>query len=134
MNTKNQVISKAIGRRKCATAKVSFFFGNGDFSINNKNAENYFQYNLTYLKSIYAPIKKLQLENQYKIIVSVVGGGLTGQSDAIRLAVARGLCSIYFKNRSALKSEGFLRCDSRVKERKKYGLKKARKASQYSKR
>lgn len=129
-----QLISQGIGRRKRATAKVSLFSGNGTLSINDENAEKYFQYNLTYLKSIEAPIKKLELENQYDIIVKVLGGGLTGQAEAIRLGIARALCDINPENRTPLKSEGFLRCDSRIKERRKYGLKKARKASQFSKR
>ena len=134
MFSKNQLVSEAIGRRKCATAKVSLFNGKGNFLVNDKIAENYFQYNLTYLKSIEAPLKKLDLENQYQVKVKVFGGGLTGQASAIRLAIARALCNINLENRPFLKVEGFLTSDSRVKERKKYGLKKARKASQYSKR
>lgn len=131
---KTQLIYEAIGRRKCATAKVSLINGNGDILINDEVAEKYFQYNLTYLKTIQAPLKKLELENQYQMIVKVFGGGLNGQADAIKLAVSRVLCNLNTENRPALKSEGFLTSDSRVKERKKYGLKKARKASQYSKR
>nr|YP_010443449.1 ribosomal protein S9 [Gonyostomum semen]QBS14292.1 large subunit ribosomal protein L13 [Gonyostomum semen]UTE94336.1 ribosomal protein S9 [Gonyostomum semen] len=131
---KSQLIYEAIGRRKCATAKVSLINGSGNILINNQVAEKYFQYNLTYLKTIEAPLKKLELENQYQMIVKVFGGGLNGQADAIKLAVSRVLCNLNIENRTALKSEGFLTSDSRVKERKKYGLKKARKASQYSKR
>lgn len=131
---KTQLIYEAIGRRKCATAKVSLINGTGNILINDQVAEKYFQYNLTYLKTIQVPLKKLELENQYEMIVKVFGGGLNGQADAIKLAVSRVLCNINPENRSALKSEGFLTSDSRVKERKKYGLKKARKASQYSKR
>jgi len=131
---KSQLIYEAIGRRKCATAKVSLINGSGNILINNQVAEKYFQYNLTYLKTIEAPLKKLELENQYQMIVKVFGRGLNGQADAIKLAVSRVLCNLNIENRTALKSEGFLTSDSRVKERKKYGLKKARKASQYSKR
>lgn len=131
---KTKLIYEAIGRRKCATAKVLLINGNGNILINDQVAEKYFQYNLTYLKTIQAPLKKLELENQYEMIVKVFGGGLNGQADAIKLAVSRVLCNLNIENRSALKSEGFLTSDSRVKERKKYGLKKARKASQYSKR
>ena len=131
---KSQLIYEAIGRRKCSTAKVSLINGSGNILINNQVAEKYFQYNLTYLKTIEAPLKKLELENQYQMIVKVFGGGLNGQADAIKLAVSRVLCNLNIENRTALKSEGFLTSDSRVKERKKYGLKKARKASQYSKR
>ena len=131
---KSQLIYEAIGRRKCATAKVSLINGSGNILINDQVAEKYFQYNLTYLKTIQAPLKKLELDNQYQMIVKVFGGGLNGQADAIKLAVSRVLCNLNIENRTALKSEGFLTSDSRVKERKKYGLKKARKASQYSKR
>lgn len=134
MLIKNESISPTIGRRKRATAKVYLFKGKGDFLINDKIAELYFQYNLGYLKNIKAPLKKLQLNNEYNVIVQVVGGGLNGQADAIRLAIARALCRININNRSLLKSQGFLTSDSRIIERKKYGLKKARKASQYSKR
>ena len=131
---KTQLIYEGIGRRKCATAKVSLINGSGNILINDQVAEKYFQYNLTYLKTIQLPLKKLELENQYEMIVKVFGGGLNGQADAIKLALSRVLCNINTENRPALKSEGFLTSDSRVKERKKYGLKKARKASQYSKR
>ena len=131
---KTQLIYEAIGRRKSATAKVSLINGSGNILINDQVAEKYFQYNLTYLKTIQAPLKKLELENQYQMIVKVFGGGLNGQADAIKLAVSRVLCNLNIENRAPLKSEGFLTSDSRVKERKKYGLKKARKASQYSKR
>lgn len=134
MSNKSLLISRAVGRRKCAIAKVSLFSGNGNLSINEKSPEEYFQYNLNYLKSIEAPLKKLDLINDYDININVFGGGLTGQADAIKLAISRALCELNLDNRLPLKVEGFLRCDSRVKERKKYGLKKARKASQYSKR
>ena len=76
----------------------------------------------------------LGLENSYDIYVNTHGGGLRGQSDAIKLGVARALCYISNENRSQLKTEGFLVRDARIKERKKYGLRKARKAPQYSKR
>jgi small subunit ribosomal protein S9 len=134
MSNKTLLISRAVGRRKCAIANVALFSGNGTLLINDQNAEKYFQYNLTYLKSIQAPLKKLEVINNYDVNINVFGGGLTGQADAIKLGIARALCELNLENRSPLKSEGFLRCDSRVKERKKYGLKKARKASQYSKR
>lgn len=134
MVIKNQLLSQAIGRRKCSSAKVSVFFGKGNFLVNNQLAENYFQYNLIYLNDIYAPLKKLELEKKYQVVVKVFGGGLAGQSNAIRLGITRALCKIDLENRPILKKQGFLTSDSRVIERKKYGLKKARKASQYSKR
>ena len=83
---------------------------------------------------VVVPLKKLQLENQFDIIVLVKGGGLTGQTDAIQLGVARLICKIDPANRTILKPFGLLTRDARIKERKKYGLRKARKAPQYSKR
>lgn len=123
-----------IGRRKQATARVFLVPGNGQIVINNVPGEKYLQYNTTYLNNIWAPLKYVNLENQFDIIVLVKGGGLTGQTDAIQLGVARLLCKMDAKNRLLLKPYGFLTRDSRIKERKKYGLRKARKAPQYSKR
>ncbi|MDA9370476.1 30S ribosomal protein S9 [Gloeomargaritaceae cyanobacterium AH-226-B11] len=123
-----------IGRRKQSTARVFLLPGNGQIFINNVPGEKYLQYNSTYLNKIYSPLKQLNLENQFNIIVLVKGGGLTGQTDAIQLGVARLLCKMDAKNRLLLKPYGFLTRDSRIKERKKYGLRKARKAPQYSKR
>lgn len=134
MIIKNQVVSQTIGRRKSAIAKVCLLSGKGNFVINNKIAEDYFQYNLNYLNYIESPIKKIGLDLEYQVIVKVLGGGLTGQAQAIKLALSRALCDINKENRGILKQQGFLISDSRVKERRKYGLKKARKASQYSKR
>ena len=123
-----------IGRRKQATARVFPVPGNGQIFINNVPGEKYLQYNVTYLTKIWAPLKQLNLETQFNIIVLVNGGGLTGQTEAIQLGVARLLCKIDTNNRLTLKPYGFLTRDSRIKERKKYGLRKARKAPQYSKR
>jgi small subunit ribosomal protein S9 len=134
MIIKNQLVNQTIGRRKSAVAKVSLINGKGNFLVNNKIVEEYFQYNLNYLKYIKSPIKKIDFNNEYQIVVKVFGGGLTGQAHAIKLAIARAFCKINLNNRILLKEEGFLTSDSRVKERRKYGLKKARKASQYSKR
>lgn len=131
---KKEVVFHAIGRRKCATAKVLVLNTKGNLIINNKLAEDYFHYNLNYLKEIQAPLKKVNYDDRYQIIIKVFGGGLTGQANAIKLALARVLCSIDNENRRPLKLEGFLKSDARIKERRKYGLKKARKASQYSKR
>jgi small subunit ribosomal protein S9 len=138
--------AQGVGRRKKASATVLFFLPSGrqpaglrevggEIIVNNRTAEEYFQYNLTYLKNLRAPLVKTELT--YDIIVKVYGGGLTGQATAIQLGIARALIDgdLHTKyNRKILKGSGFLRCDSRVKERKKYGLKKARKASQFSKR
>ena len=94
----------------------------------------YLQFNPTYLALAKAPLETLGLENEYDILVKVEGGGLTGQADSIRLGVARALCQLDPDNRKPLKTEGYLTRDPRAKERKKYGLRKARKAPQYSKR
>ena len=129
-----------VGRRKTSTATI-YLMPNIDtsietfFTVNERSGDEYFQYNFTYLHNIQGPLRKLELLNQYKIIASVKGGGLTGQADAIKLALARALCKLDSMNfRSPLKVEGYLSRDARIKERRKYGLKKARKASQSSKR
>ncbi|CDN11366.1 MAG: 30S ribosomal protein S9 [Richelia sp.] len=122
------------GRRKSAIARVRLVPGSGQLKVNGKEGENYFQYNANYLGVIKAPLETLGLESEYDILVKAEGGGLTGQSDAIRLGVARALCQLDPENRSPLKTEGYLTRDPRAKERKKYGLHKARKAPQYSKR
>ena len=123
-----------LGKRKQATARVFLNPGSGNIVINNISGEKYLQYNTTYLNKIWAPLKNLNLETQYDIQVLVKGGGLTGQADAIHLGVARLICSMDPQNRTILKPFGFLTRDARIKERKKYGLRKARKAPQYSKR
>ena len=91
-------------------------------------------YNNDYLNTVWAPLKELNLEKQFDIITLVKGGGLTGQAQAIQLGVARQLCQMDQQNRRILKPFSFLTRDARIKERKKYGLRKARKAPQYSKR
>ena len=123
-----------LGKRKQAIARVFLIPGEGNLIINKVSGNKYLQYNDTYLTSVWAPLKKLNLEKQFDIIALVNGGGLTGQSEAIQLGVARQICKIEKENRSILKPFGFLTRDSRIKERKKYGLRKARKAPQYSKR
>lgn len=138
MNTnKNLVFQKnniGLGKRKQAIARVFLVQGEGNIIINKVPGEKYLQFNATYLDMVKAPLEKLQLENQFDIIVVVKGGGLTGQTEAIQLGIARLLCKVETTNRPILKSYGFLTRDARIKERKKYGLRKARKAPQYSKR
>ena len=94
----------------------------------------YLQFNAAYLSAAKAPLETLGLENEYDILVNAEGGGLTGQADSIRLGVARALCQLDPENRKPLKIEGYMTRDPRAKERKKYGLRKARKAPQFSKR
>ena len=122
------------GRRKTSIARVKLIPGSGKLMINGLPGEFYLQFSPNYLRRSYSPLKLLGLEKEYDIHVKAAGGGLTGQADAIRLGLARALCTINPENRSTLKSEGLLSRDSRSKERKKYGLRKARKAPQYSKR
>jgi small subunit ribosomal protein S9 len=122
------------GRRKSSTARVRLVPGSGKITVNKRDGEDYFQFNNSYLSAIKAPLETLGLESSYDILVKAEGGGLTGQSDAVRLGVARALCQLDPENRSPLKVEGYLTRDPRAKERKKYGLHKARKAPQFSKR
>jgi small subunit ribosomal protein S9 len=136
-STINLVFQKnniGLGKRKQAVARVFLVAGEGNLIINKLPGEKYLQYNDTYLGLIKAPLEKVNLSNQFDIVALVRGGGLTGQAEAIQLGVARLLCKMEVKNRSLLKPEGFLTRDARIKERKKYGLRKARKAPQYSKR
>ena len=123
-----------LGKRKQSIARVFLIPGNGNLLINKTSGDKYLQYNNTYLNTVWAPLEKLNLKNQFDIVALVNGGGLTGQAQSIQLGVARLLCNMDQENRKILKPFGFLTRDSRIKERKKYGLRKARKAPQYSKR
>ena len=138
MNFAKKLIFKkeniGLGKRKRSIARVFIIPGTGNLIINKVSGDRYLQYNDTYLNMIWAPLQKLNLEKQFDIITLVKGGGLTGQTQAIQLGLTRLLCSLDKENRSILKPLGFLTRDSRIKERKKYGLRKARKAPQYSKR
>nr|YP_009029241.1 ribosomal protein S9 [Didymosphenia geminata]AGH28772.1 ribosomal protein S9 [Didymosphenia geminata] len=126
--------SIGLGKRKKSIARVFLIPGEGNLLINKISGNKYLQYNETYLATVWAPLEKLNLEKQFNIVALVNGGGLTGQADAIRLGVSRLLCKMDTENRKILKPFGYLSRDPRIKERKKYGLKKARKAPQYSKR
>lgn len=123
-----------LGKRKESNARIFLISGTGGLTINNKEGIQYLQYNDDYLATVWLPLKKLGLEKKFDIIAIVKGGGLTGQAEAIQLGISRQLCKINVKNRSILKPFGLLTRNSNVKERKKYGLRKARKAPQYSKR
>ena len=124
----------ATGRRKCTIARVRVSKGTGQFLINKIEVTQYLQYSPQYLQYLQEPIVLAKLESEVDIIVNVSGGGIAGQTGAIRLGIARAVCQIDIDNRAILKAEGCLTRDARIKERKKYGLKKARKAPQYSKR
>jgi len=125
---------QGIGRRKSAVAVVKIFKEKeGPFLINEKPIEKYFPL-FELQKTAKAPIELLKLENKFKILAQVEGGGLTAQSEAIRLGLARALVSFKEEFRKKLKKAGFLKRDPRVKERKKPGLKRARRAPQWQKR
>ena len=134
MTSDQQAAYFGIGRRKTSVAKVILVPGTGSMVVNHKPGELYLQFNSQYINASKAPLIKLGLENAYDIYVNTHGGGLIGQADAIKLGVARALCYISSDNRSSLKTAGYLTRDARCKERKKYGLRKARKAPQFSKR
>lgn len=123
-----------LGKRKQAIARVFLIPGDGTLIINKVSGIKYLQYNDSYLETVWAPLKVLNLETKFNIVVLVSGGGLTGQANAIQLGVARQLSKLDPQNRAVLKPFGFLTRNARIKERKKYGLRKARKAPQYSKR
>ncbi|XP_010539936.1 PREDICTED: 30S ribosomal protein S9, chloroplastic [Tarenaya hassleriana] len=122
------------GRRKCAIARVVLQEGTGKVIINYRDAKEYLQGNPLWLQYVRVPLVTLGYENSYDVFVKAHGGGLSGQAQAISLGVARALLKVSLDHRSPLKKEGLLTRDSRVVERKKVGLKKARKAPQYSKR
>ena len=138
MNSKIQLIfnkdNVGLGRHKQAIARVFLSTGEGRLIINKISGDKYLQYNHNYLTTVWSPFEKLNLGKQFDIVVFVNGGGLTGQAQAIKLGIARLLSRLDNENRLILRQNGFLTRDSRVKERKKYGLRKARKAPQYSKR
>ena len=133
-NLKKKLQFWGTGRRKKAIARVRLIpGGNGTIVINDRAFEDYFpQGTLQYI--VKQPLALLEVESKYDVMVNVVGGGYTGQAGAIRLGVARALLEAEEGCRPALKKEGFLTRDPRSKERKKYGLKKARRAPQFSKR
>ncbi|MEM7769532.1 MAG: 30S ribosomal protein S9 [Cyanobacteria bacterium P01_E01_bin.6] len=134
MQADDKVVYWGTGRRKSSVARVRLVPGTGVLTVNGRAGDDYLQFNPSYLSAAKAPLETLGLESEYDILVNVRGGGLTGQADSIKLGVARALCELDPDNRKPLKIEGYLRRDSRAKERKKYGLHKARKAPQYSKR
>ena len=124
----------AVGRRKEAIARVRLVPGGGTFTVNGRTLEDYFP-NKLHQQLINDPFKVLELLGSYDVVARITGGGPSGQAGALRLAIARALNEIDRENnRATLKKAGFLTRDARVIERKKAGLKKARKASQFSKR
>lgn len=122
-----------IGRRKTAVARIYMSKGKGNITVNNREAKDYFTTG-TLMYKLNQPFGLVDAEGQYDVKVNVSGGGITGQVEAVRLAIARALCKVSDDNRPALKAEGLMTRDPRMVERKKPGQKKARKKFQFSKR
>ena len=128
-----KIMFNGTGRRKKSIARVRIVSGNGNVTINQKSIDEYFGTDI--LKVIVKqPLVATNTLDKYDVICTVTGGGFTGQAGAIRHGIARALLEVNAEYRPVLKQNGFLTRDSRMKERKKYGLKKARKAPQFSKR
>jgi small subunit ribosomal protein S9 len=123
-----------LGRRKSATATARLFAGKGQITINDKSAEDFLAGNKTLLAEITDPLAAVSKQNDFDITLLIKGGGVTGQVDAAKLAISKALASINDDLKGTLSKAGYLRRDSRVIERKKYGLKGARKREQFSKR
>ena len=123
----------AVGRRKSAVARVRLVPGEGKILVNKRDINDYF--GLETLKmTVRQPMNLVNVGGSFDVLVNVRGGGLTGQAGAIRHGISRALCKVNPELRAALKKAGFLTRDPRMKERKKYGLKAARRAPQFSKR
>lgn len=127
-----EVIHK-IGRRKTAVARVYVAKGKGNITVNQKELDTYFP-TATLQYKVNQPLEMTENAGKFNITVNVYGGGITGQAEAVRLAISRAMCELDAENRSILKPEGLLTRDPRMVERKKFGQKKARKKFQFSKR
>lgn len=123
-----------LGRRKSATARARLYPGKGKVTINDKPANEYLSDNKTFMAEITDPLALVNKQKDFDITIMVKGGGVAGQVDAIKLAIAKALTVGFSDLRSTLKKAEFLKRDSREKERKKYGLRSARKREQFSKR
>ena len=123
-----------LGRRKAATARARLFSGKGNLTINDKPAVDYFNGNKTLLAEVTDPLALVGKQKEYDITIKVNGGGLAGQVDAIKLAISKSLTLAHADLRPVLKKAELLKRDPREKERKKYGLRSARKREQFSKR
>lgn len=123
------------GGRKTATARVQLVPGSGtNIMVNGKNASDYFQNNAVYLQNLLTATDLVKTEAKYDANIIVEGGGLSAQAQAVKLALSKAFVEIFPDYRKSFKKPGFLTRDARIKERRKYGLKKARKAPQFSKR
>ena len=129
----NQVVYSSTGRRKRSVAKVRLVPGEGKITVNSRDLKEYFRRD-SLITVIMEPFKVTNTENAYDVIADLSGGGISGQAGALRHSISKALLEINEEYRPLLKREGFLTRDSRIVERKKYGLKKARKKPQFSKR
>lgn len=123
-----------LGRRKSATARARLYAGKGNITINDKTAAAYLSENKTLLAEVTDPLALVGKQKEFDVTIKVSGGGLSGQVDAIKLAIAKAITVAHADLRSTLKKADLLSRDPREKERKKYGLRSARKREQYSKR
>jgi small subunit ribosomal protein S9 len=130
---KPKPLTQTTGRRKSSVARVRLYEGSGDYKLNGRTIDDYFT-DPELRRRVHETFKVTDLEGRYDVIATLEGGGTTGQSDALRLGIARSLIEIDPELRPALKREGMLRRDDRRVERKKYGLRKARRAPQFTKR
>ena len=128
-----EMLARATGRRKEAVCRARLLEGSGRWQINGRPIEDYFP-SATHRMVITEPLRITETEGRYDIIAKIEGGGISGQAGALRHAITRALVDLDPDLRPVLKKAGFLTRDAREKERRKYGLKKARKAPQYSKR
>jgi len=130
---KEKPLVQTTGRRKSAVARVRIYNGTGEYKLNGRTLDDYFK-DPEMRRRAHEPFKAVDLEGRFDINATLHGGGTTGQSDALRLGIARALIDLDPELRPALKKEGMLTRDSRKVERKKYGLRKARRAPQFTKR
>lgn len=127
------MVYRGTGRRKTSVAQVRLVEGTGKYTINDRPIEEYLDYEVL-INEVKKPLEITGNAGKYDVIVKVLGGGFTGQAGAIRHAISRALLEVSSTNRPTLKSAGYLKRDPRMKERKKYGLKAARRSPQFSKR
>jgi small subunit ribosomal protein S9 len=128
-----QPLTQTIGRRKTSVARVRLYEGTGQFTLNGKPLDEFFPTQARRIR-VLEPFKVVDRDGTYDVVAKLEGGGMTGQADALRLGIARALIEIDPELRPSLKKAGMLTRDPRAVERKKYGLKKARRAEQFTKR
>ena len=126
-------LTQTVGRRKTSVARVRLYDGSGKMTLNGKDLEHFFP-TMAQRMRVMEPMRTVAMEDRFDVVAKLEGGGTTGQADALRLGIARALIELNPELRGDLKKAGMLTRDARAVERKKYGLKKARRAEQYTKR